>query len=92
MARMIDQYVSKEKMNAGIAWAIVVGLMTVAWGVMLLAPGHWQIAGMFAATACATSAYAAVLHLRCYAVRIAGLVRAMGSVQSEDRPRPVRRL
>ena len=89
---MIDQYVSKEKMNAGIAWALVVGLMMVAWGVMLLAPDHWHIAGMFAATSCALSAYAAVLHLRCYAVRLAGLVRAMGSVQREDGPSPLRRL
>ena len=88
---MIDEYVDKGKMHAMLGWSVVVGLMAIAWGVMLLT-GHWRIAGMFAATSCATSAYAAVLHLRCYAVRIAGLVRAMNSVQHDDRPAPLRRL
>lgn len=89
---MIEDYVSKEKMHASVAWAVVVGLMAIGWSVMLATPEYWKVAGMFAATSCATSAYAAVLHLRCYAVRIAGLVRAINSVQHEDRPRPVSRL
>lgn len=89
---MHDEYVSKEKVAANVMWAVVVGLMVTAWGVMLLT-SHWRIAGMFAATSCATSAYAAVLHLRCYAVRLAGLVRASSTVKPEGAPlSPVRNL
>lgn len=89
---MIDEYVDKGKVTASVMWAVVVGLMLAGWSVILLVPDHWRIGGMFAATSCATSALAATLHIRCYMVRLAGLVRAIPSVQGTDRPRPVSHL
>lgn len=90
---MIDEYVDKGKVAACTAWGWVVGLMLGAWAVMVLGEGDaWKYAGMLAASSCALSAYAAVLHLRCYAVRLAGLVRSINSVHHEDAPAPVRRL
>lgn len=88
---MIDEFWDKGKVTANIMWAVVLGFMTAGWGVILLMPSHWQIGGMFAATACAASAFAAVLHIRCYMVRLAGLVRASSSVRPEEGPSPLRR-
>lgn len=88
---MIDEYVNRGNVNAGVAWAVVVALMVTGWVVILTTP-HWQVGGMFAAMACASSALAAVLHIRCYAVRLAGLVRAARSIQDVEGPRPIRDL
>lgn len=89
---MIEEYVNKGRVTANAMWAVVVGLMSVGWGVMLLAPDYWKIGGMFAATSCATSAIAATLHIRCYAVRLAALVRGVSGIQPEEGPRPLRRI
>lgn len=92
---MNDEYVNKGRVQASIAWAAVVGLMAVAWVIAIAVPTHWRFAGMFAATSCAMSAFAAVLHIRCYSVRVANLVRAIravGDLEQGDRPRPVRNL
>lgn len=87
---MIDEYVNRGKVNALTAWGAVVGLMLMAWCVAMASGSEagWRCAVMLAFTSCITSAFAAVLHIRCYAVRVAGLVRASNSVQYE-RPRPV---
>lgn len=89
---MIDEYVNKGKVAANVLWTVVVALMVAGWVAMLLVPHHWKIGGMFAATSCATSAFAAVLHIRCYMVRLAGLVRATSSIQHDEGPSPVRRI
>lgn len=88
---MIDEYVNKGKVTANAAWACVVGLMAAGW-VFILATSHATIGGMFAATSCALSAYAAVMHIRCYMVRLAGLVRATSSLERPDSPSPIRGL
>jgi hypothetical protein len=90
---VIDEYVNRGKVNALTAWGAAVGLMLMAWCVALWAGSEagWRCAVMLAFTSCITSAFAAVLHIRCYAVRVAGLVRATSSIQHE-RPRPVRDL
>lgn len=89
---MIDEYVNKGQVTANVVWSGVAGLILAAWAVVLLAPGHLMIGGMLAATSCALSAFAAVLHIRCYVVRLAGLVRATGSLERPESPRPVRGL
>jgi hypothetical protein len=89
-----DEYVNKGKVMATAAWSVVVCLMVTAWVFILVTP-HTAIGGMFAATGCAVSALAAVLHIRCYAVRVMCLVRAssaLGPLGSGDGPRPVRGL
>lgn len=87
---MIDEYVNKGQVTANAVWSVVAGLIAAAWAVVLMAPDHLVIGGMLAATACALSAFAAVLHIRCYVVRLAGLVRATSSIQNDGGPRPVR--
>lgn len=89
---MIDEYVSKGQVAANVVWATVVGLMAAGWLVILLSADHKAIGGMFAATSCAVSAFAATMHMRCYVVRLAGLVRATTSVEHPGGPRPVRDL
>lgn len=89
---MIDEYVDKGRVKANVGWTAVVAMMAVGWAVILLAPDHWKVGGMFAASSCATSALAAVLHIRCYIVRLACLVRATGAVERKEGPSPVRGL
>ena len=92
MVSVIDEYVNKGKVAACTAWAWVVGLMLSAWAVMIVGLEHdhaWKFAGMLAATACALASFASVMHVRCYAVRVAGLVRAVGNSRPVDGPRPV---
>lgn len=88
---MNDEYVDKGKVITCVAWAVVIGFMALAWVVILATP-HWQVGGMFAAMACASSAMAATMQIRCYAVRVMCLVRtASGLIGSDfDRPRPLR--
>jgi hypothetical protein len=92
MVSVIEEYVNKGRVAANALWSVVVGLMVVGWAIVLLLPDHWILGGMFGLTACATSALAATLHIRCYMVRLAGLVRAVGSIEREDGPAPLRRL
>lgn len=85
---MNDEYVNKGKVVANVAWSTVIGLMVLAWVVILL--GDAKYAGMLAAMACASSAYAATLQIRCYVTRLACLVRATTSVEHPGGPRVVR--
>lgn len=89
---MIDEYVNKGRVAANVVWATVIGLMLAGWAVILLAPQYKAVGGMFAATSCAASAFAAVMHMRCYMVRLAGLVRATSSLDRPEGPRTVRGL
>lgn len=89
-----DSLVSKWNVAAGVLWASVVGLMVAAWAVMFAA-GDWKMAGMLAATACATGGAAAVLHVRGYFVRLCRVIRVSQGLPGpvEDRsngPRPLR--
>lgn len=86
---MIDEYVNKNKVVAYMVWAAVVGLMAMAWAVLVL--GEPEYAAMLAATGCATSAFAATLHIRCYMTRIACLVRGP-ALESPSGPRALRDL
>lgn len=85
---MIDEYVNKNKVVAYCTWGAVVGLMALAWVVVIF--GETKYAWMLAEMACATSALAATLHIRCYMTRIACLVRAPSGFESPSGPRPVR--
>ena len=90
---VVEEFVSKSKVAAGVAWVMTVLLLLAGWVMVLAVPEHWMVGGMFAATACATSAVAATLHIRCYAVRLACLVRLTSNLPIDgafDGPRPVR--
>lgn len=91
---MQDEYVNKGKVIMLAAWGVVIGLMAIGW-VLILCSSHTAWGGMFAAMACATSAFAATLQIRCYAVRMMCVVRAtagLDPVGGFERPRPVRDL
>ncbi len=66
-----------------LAWTVVAGLMAGAWGVILIAPEHWKIAGLLATSACVTSAVAATLSIKIYAARQCALIRALSGLDGE---------
>lgn len=78
---MHDEYVNKGKVITLAAWGVVVALMLSGWVTMVATPEHWKVAGMLAATACASSALAATLHIKCYAVRLSCLMRATSGLR-----------
>lgn len=89
-----DGLVSKWNVAAGVAWAAVVGFIVAAWAVFL-GGENWPLAGMLAFSACATSAAAAVLHVRGYFVRLCRVVRLTNGLGQDEpvlsgRPRSVR--
>lgn len=87
---MDSELVDKGKVITCVAWAVVVGLMALAWVVILLTP-YWQVGGLFAAMACASSAMAATMQIRCYAVKMMCLIRVTSGFGAEEhRPRPLR--
>ena len=73
---MHEGMISTGKVFAGVLWTWVGGLLVAAWFVALLAPGDIEFAALLAATACASSALAAVFHIRCFFVRQSHLIRA----------------
>ena len=84
---MIERTTSTDTVVAGALWAVTV-LIYLTAGLLVLA-GRWQ-AGIFVAeVACGASAYAAVRTIRCYAVRLCGLVRRLDRRGEFTDPPPV---
>ena len=84
-------YFSKNATIAALLWFAVAALITAAWLVGLLTDGHLHVAGLLAATGCALSALAAVLHIRTYACRLVRMVRVSSGLDSGDAEiRPLR--
>ena len=65
---MIERTVSSAQVSCGVAWSVTVLLYATAGAIMLL--GNWLAAIFIAEVACGVSAFAAVQHLRTYAMRI----------------------
>lgn len=86
---MDEKSVNLGKFATGAAWAVVVLLMVTAWIVMLLSD-HWRVAGMLAASSCASSAFAATMQIRCYAVRTSRLIVAVLGPEASPRAATVR--
>lgn len=72
---MHESTISTSRVIASTLWTWVVVLMAAAWIIILWAPQHWPTAMMLAATSCASSGIAAVMHVRCYAIRMCTLIR-----------------
>lgn len=73
---------SRGVVVAAAGWAITGLMLMVAWTAWIVGgPQHIYFALLVAETACATSAVAAVLHLRCYSARICRLVRVANGLQ-----------
>ena len=70
---MIERTTSTDQVIAGSLWALVV-LLYISAGLLLL-HGSGLAGVLVAEIACGVSAYAAVRHLRVYAVRACELVR-----------------
>ncbi len=82
---MTDTLMSKGKLQAAAAWAVVGVLLTAAWVVILLTEA-WLVGGMLAATGCATSALAAALMVRCYMVRMGDMIRVFNQAGGTQEP------
>ena len=86
---MSENFISKTVVAAFVLWAAVFALIAAAWIAMGVDPGMWRFAGLLAATACATSAGAATLHIKTYSLRTCNLIRATAGLDSCE---PVRSL
>ena len=83
---MIETQMSVDRFVCRVTWTVVLGLLVGAWVVALRDGDDWLIAGLMAATGCATSAVAATLQIRQYVVRTCTLVRALGGAAELERP------
>jgi len=83
---MHDSTVQLSRVIATALWTCVGILLAAAWILILFLPSAWAIAGMLGGTACATSAAAAVAHIRCYSARICSLIRATSGMTSPMEP------
>ena len=75
--------VSTNSVVAACGWAATAGLLLTAGAVMLT--GHWKVAILIAETACCTSAWAAVRHLRCYAAEICRKIQQAHELDADIR-------
>lgn len=69
---------------AGGLWVTVISLLVAAWVTVIWGPP--VIAGMLAATACATSAVAAVAQIRCYSLTVCRNIRVLRAEVQSCRP------
>lgn len=95
---MNESYISSHHVAAFATWTLVVVLMTAAWVLLLVDPTGTQarFGFMCGFTATTVAAFASVLHVRTYVVRIMGLIRAVhaydgnhgdgGGVRQQDGP------
>lgn len=82
---MTEQYISRTRVAAVAAWLAVLGLMLSA--LLTLFVGNALRMGMIlAAAACATSAVAATLSIKIYAMRLCALIRATHGLNGAERP------
>lgn len=73
---MEDRLVSKATLLATIVWGVAGGLMVSGWVVMLSDRDAWRWAAMLCSSALVVTGVAMVLQIRCYVLRILGLIRA----------------
>lgn len=87
---MHDSSISTSKLIAGSLWAASVIAMMIAWGVW--AAGYDSAALMIATTAVLSVGGAVVAQIRCYTLRLCGLLRAVdiGGVEDVSPVRPMR--
>lgn len=89
-------YVSWESVVTGLLWGAVIVLLGSAWVLMIADPTEWRFAGLFAASACALSAFAATLHVRTYISRLCNVVRVTNHLEpgglADDDPTEIRPL
>lgn len=64
-------------------WGAVLGLIVAMWGTML-AHSHGATHSL-GYTACVLSAVATVAHIRCYAIRVLDVVRAIEDARQRER-------
>ncbi len=81
---MRENYVSSTKMGMVAAWTLVLVMIVGSWGVCLLAPEHWRVGGLLAATACVMACVAGTLSIKIYAARQCALIRAVSGLDDAD--------
>lgn len=73
---MYDRQIPMSRFWAASGWTAVAALLASAWLAWVMYDS--DIAVLLGLTACATSAAAAVATIRCYAIRVARLIRLAG--------------
>lgn len=87
---MEESYIGRNQVFAAVAWMAVVALMGSGVLLLALAPECEDWAKMLALCGCATSALAATLTIRGYAIRACALVRATAGLDRQEGPRLMR--
>lgn len=84
---MHDSTMSRLALTAYLLWTAVSLLVGAAWLLMAINTEAWRWSGLLAVTGLALSAVAATAHMKVYAVRVCGLVRATSGINgAETRP------
>ena len=79
-----DPRYSLTTLIAYVGWAVTAALLFVGWVAWVLQDSYIGLPVMLATTACLASAVAAVAHIRCYAARLARLIRVMNGLERPD--------
>lgn len=81
---MRDSTVQTSRLITTLLWTVVSLLLAASW--VTWATGTRSVWMMLAFTGCLTSAVAAVSQIRCYTLRVCGLLRATGVIEGERTP------
>lgn len=90
MTTMDDSLISTTKVVMWLLWVWVVALLVAAWLVGMA--GHTTIAGLLGMTACASSAAAAVSHIKLYSLSVCAQLRVMRAELDRVNPSGMRGL
>ena len=88
---MIERIVSRDAVMAYTLWAVTV--LTFICAGIVLAHDHLAWGVFIAEVACGISAFAAVMHIRCYAIRACELIRSYAAPSPDPESRvPLQRV
>lgn len=81
---MYERSIDLFELLTVVLWVLAGALLAAAWVSWVLGMGD-QLSALFGFTACATSAVAATCNIRCFAARLARLVRLAGQLPAPER-------
>lgn len=86
---MHDSQVSASKVITAVLWVWTGAILAAAWTVWVF--DQKDLSAMFGFTACASSAVAATSQIRCYTLRVCGLLRVVHGLDESAPPVPAPR-
>jgi hypothetical protein len=76
---MHDSSIQLSRLITAVLWFMAASMFLAAWTVALFA--NWHVAVMLGFTGCLFACLAGVSQVRCYTLRICGLVRVVGGLE-----------